>query len=125
LGLKGFFVETSSIYERLKMARKALNLSQRKFAEGVFVTQSYFADVELGKRNMSERIIHLLSTQYNINKEWLKTGEGEMFTNSSVTIQLGQLVSVFNELDALFQEYLVQQAKELLKVQKKNKKQAQ
>jgi transcriptional regulator with XRE-family HTH domain len=121
-GLGKVSMVSSSIYERVKAIRKTLKLSQREFAKGVFVTQSYFADVELGKREMSERVIHLISMQYDVNKEWLKTGKGEMFTGSLVKVQLGQLTTIFKELDELLQEYLLQQAQGLLKIQKNQKK---
>jgi len=39
--------KTDSVAERLKVVRTALNLSQRAFAKGVFVSQSYFGDNEL------------------------------------------------------------------------------
>ena len=73
-------IDTSTIAGRMKAVRAALGLSQRKFAKRLYVSQSYFGEVELGNRRMSDRIIHLISTNYKISKEWLKTGEGDMFS---------------------------------------------
>ncbi|MDR1902477.1 MAG: helix-turn-helix domain-containing protein [Treponema sp.] len=115
-------MEPSSIPERIKTIRAALKLSQRAFAKGVFVSQGYFADIETGNRDISERIIHLISVVYKVNKEWLKTGKGEMFTTSMTEVKLEHLSGIFYELDALLQDYLIKQADELLIIQKKKMK---
>ncbi|MDR2476660.1 MAG: helix-turn-helix domain-containing protein [Treponema sp.] len=112
-------MKASSIPERIKAIRAALKLSQRAFAKGVFVSQGYFADIEVGKRDINERIIHLISVIYKVNKEWLKTGKGEMFTTSMTEVKLEHLSGVFFELDELLQDYLIKQADELLLIQKK------
>jgi transcriptional regulator with XRE-family HTH domain len=111
-------VNSDSIAERIKMVRAALNLSQREFAKGVFVSQSYFCDIEVGNREISERIVHLISVIYKVNKEWLKTGKGAMFSSSMTEVKLEHLAGVFAELDELLQDYLIKQANELLEIQK-------
>jgi transcriptional regulator with XRE-family HTH domain len=111
--------KTNSVAERIKAIRAKLNLSQREFAKGVFVSQSYFCDIEVNKRQISERIIHLISVIYKVNKEWLKTGKGEMFSASMTEVKLEHLSGVFKELDELLQDYLIKQANELLIIQKK------
>jgi transcriptional regulator with XRE-family HTH domain len=113
---------TGSIPERIKAIRSSLKLSQRDFAKGVFVSQSFFADVETGKRNINERMIHLISSIYKVNKEWLKTGKGDMFTSSLTEIKLEHLSGIFADLDELLQDYLIKQANELLIIQKKKMK---
>lgn len=114
--------KTDTIADRLKAIRAALNLSQREFAKGVFVSQSYFCNIEINKQKISERIIHLISVNYKVNKEWLKTGKGEMFSMSMTEAKLENLAGVFSELDELLQEYLIKQANELLAIQKKKMK---
>ena len=114
--------KTDTIADRLKAIRAALNLSQREFAKGVFVSQSYFCNIEINKQKISERIIHLISVNYKVNKEWLKTGKGEMFSMSMTDAKLENLAGVFSELDELLQEYLIKQANELLAIQKKKMK---
>ena len=116
-------LKTDSIAERIKAIRSELHLSQREFAKGIFVSQSYFCDIEVNKRKITERIIQLISMIYKVNKEWLKTGKGEMFSASMTEVRLENLSGVFRELDELMQDYLIKQANELLIIQrKKNKK---
>jgi transcriptional regulator with XRE-family HTH domain len=108
----------NGIPERIKAIRAALKLSQRAFAKRVFVSQGYFAEIEVGKRDINERIIQLIATQYKVNKEWLKTGKGGMFSASKTEIKLEYLSGIFAELDELLQDYLIKQADELLIIQK-------
>ncbi len=68
-----------SIYNRLKIARKALNLSQKSFAAGLGIGVSSLGMMETGKRAIKERHINNICTTYNINEHWLRTGEGDMF----------------------------------------------
>jgi transcriptional regulator with XRE-family HTH domain len=115
-------VNEDSIPGRIKAIRTALHLSQRAFAKGIYVSQGYFADVETGNRAMSERIIYLISVAYKVNKEWLKTGKGDMFSTSRTEAKLAHLEEIFYDLDELLQDYLIKQADELIIIQKKKLK---
>jgi transcriptional regulator with XRE-family HTH domain len=106
------------IHERIKELRTALKLSQRDFSKHIYISQGAYAEIELGKQNVNNRIIQLISTQYNVNKNWITRGEGAMFSTTSPDIKLEQLKDIFNELDELLQDYLLLQSKELLKIQK-------
>ncbi|MDR2406571.1 MAG: helix-turn-helix domain-containing protein [Bacteroidales bacterium] len=108
------------INERLKKIRMSLKLSQRDFCRGIYLEQSAYARMEQGKTRVNDRIVELVCTNYNINKAYLKDGRGGMFTdNSPPDVKLRQLNQIFNVLNPLFQDYLIIQAKELFKVQKK------
>jgi hypothetical protein len=72
-------------------------------------------------RELNSRIIELISTKYNVNKDWLKTGKGEMFGGEPPDTELNQLIEIYKELDPLFKEYISLQIKQLLAVQKKGK----
>jgi len=109
----------NSINERLKAVRTTLNLSQRDFSKGIFLRQSSYARIEQGKIIINERIIELVCVKYNVNKTYLKEGKGKMFSGNPPDVKQDQLNRVFNELNGLFQDYLITQAKELLKVQQK------
>jgi len=109
------------INERLKAIRTALKLSQRDFSKGIFLEQSSYARIEQGTTNLNERIIELVCSKYNVNKTYLKDGKGKMFSSNPPDVKLDQLNRIFNELNGLFQDYLIIQAKELLKVQQKQK----
>ena len=111
------------IHERLRAIRTALKLSQRSLCKGIFLEQSGYARMEQGISRVNERIIELICNKYNVSKEYLKNGKGEMFKDNTIPdVKLEQLNRLFNELNPLFQDYLIIQAKELLKVQVKEGK---
>ncbi|GHV87235.1 hypothetical protein AGMMS50255_5310 [Spirochaetia bacterium] len=111
----------SSISARLKAIRKALGVNQRDFCRGIYLSQGYYAQMESETRDLNSRIIELISTKYNVNKDGLRTGKGEMFGGEPPDTDLNQLIEIYKELDPLFREYISLQIKQLLAVQKKGK----
>jgi transcriptional regulator with XRE-family HTH domain len=65
-----------TINERLKEVREALKLSQKAISEALGVKQSYYSEVENGKRKVTARIINSLIVKYGISVDWLMTGKG-------------------------------------------------
>jgi transcriptional regulator with XRE-family HTH domain len=108
-----------TIYERIKEIRTTLGLSQREFAKRIYITQSFYGDIELGKKNINDRIIQLISTQFNVNKEWIKTGEGEIFSSPPPDIRRERLIEIYNQLPEWLQDCLIEQSNLLLKKYKK------
>jgi len=107
----------AELCERIKELRSSLKLSQRQFARRIFVSQTLVNEIELGKRKINVRILHLISSQFSVNIEWLKKGEGDMFFNSPPDARLEHIIEVFHKLDKPLQDYLLLQSKELLKIQ--------
>jgi len=106
------------IKDRVKTLRKALKLSQEEFGKRIYVSQSLLTEIESGNRKINNRTIQLIVSEYNINKDWLLTGNGDMRSAPPPDIKKEQLIKIFNELDSLLQDYLLLQSKELLKIQK-------
>ena len=111
----------SGIQDRLVTVREALGLTQRDFCKGIYVSQSYYAHLENGNRPINDRIIALICSQYGVNRDFLLTGKGELFTADLPDIQLQQLLEVFNELEKPFKDYIVLQIKQLMEAIEKNK----
>lgn len=65
--------------ERLKELRKSLKMSQAEFAKALGVGQSSLAMIETNRRPLTNKNIKLICAEFNVNEEWLRTGEGEMF----------------------------------------------
>ncbi|MDR1362429.1 MAG: helix-turn-helix transcriptional regulator [Spirochaetaceae bacterium] len=110
----------SEIRDRIQKSREALNVSQREFAKRIFVSKTLLSEIELGNRKVSDKTIQLISTEFNINKEWLITGKGEMFTAPPPDIQLQKLIDIFKQLDKPLRDCLLIQSKALLKIRKEN-----
>jgi transcriptional regulator with XRE-family HTH domain len=108
-----------TVYERIKEIRATLELSQREFSKRIYITQSFYGDIELGKKNINDRIIQLIATQFNVNKEWIKTGEGEIFSSPPPDIRRERLIEIYNQLPEWLQDCLIEQSNLLLKKYKK------
>jgi hypothetical protein len=75
------------------------------------------ADIETGDRPPNERLIHLISTELSVNKHWLLSGEGEMFS-SVPERKLERMTALFKGLRPEFQDFVLRQIDELLELQK-------
>ena len=107
-----------TINQRIKEVRQALNLSQAKFASEISISSGYIASIELGNRNVNNRIVKLICTAFNVNDNWLKNGQGNMFNEQPTqTIQLA--TDIFKELKPEYQEYILKQIDLLLEIQNK------
>lgn len=65
--------------ERIKLLRKTLNLTQQEFADKIMVKRNTVATYEMGRSEPSDSAFSLICKEFNVNPEWLRTGEGEMF----------------------------------------------
>ncbi|WP_308780392.1 helix-turn-helix transcriptional regulator [uncultured Clostridium sp.] len=72
--------------ERLILLREKLGLTTRKFGECLNVTGGTITNMEKGNRNITNRTIACICKEFNVNEEWLRHGTGEMFIESSLSI---------------------------------------
>lgn len=80
--------------DRLKELRKVLNLKQRDIAERLGVDVSTVGGWESG-RPASRSGIRQLCKEYNINRHWLETGEGEMFEPDEKKLSAEEIQTLF------------------------------
>ena len=80
---------------RIKFLRKELDLSMKKFADRIGLTDGSIAHIEKGVNNPSERTLKLICSEFNVNYAWLTEGEGEMFVEVPDNI-LDQLIQEYN-----------------------------
>ena len=64
--------------DRIKDIRKSQNLTQEEFANKIGCKRNTVATWETGKGGPNEAFIRLILKEFNLNEEWLRTGEGEM-----------------------------------------------
>lgn len=69
------------INKRIIELRKACRKNQTEFGEAIGLARSGVAAIEAGQRDVTEKHLKTLSNwgEYNVNIDWLRTGEGEMF----------------------------------------------
>ena len=94
--------------ERLKKLRKELDMTQQEFAEGIGIKRNTIATYESGRNEPIDAVISLICTKYNVNENWLRTGEGDMFVKLSYSDEIAQFVGqLMTEEDDSFKKRLV------------------
>lgn len=71
------------IKDRIKELRKAKGLTQFEFADKLKVSRSNIASYETGKNELSSAVISLICRTFSVSETWLRTGEGEMFSDTA------------------------------------------
>nr|DAH94144.1 MAG TPA: Repressor protein CI [Caudoviricetes sp.] len=80
---------------RIAEVRKAVNLTQEKFAAQLGLSRNFLWMIEKGDRIPSDRTIADICREFNVNENWLRTGEGEMFNpqDEKLAAFVGSLVA--------------------------------
>lgn len=94
----------SEMKDRLKELRKTLNLKQREIAERIGVKVGLIGNWEAGSQTIPATRIYQLCHEYNVRREWLETGEGEMFEPEKAPKSEDEILEdacavLFNRLD--------------------------
>lgn len=74
-------------------------MTQTEFANRIGSMQNTITRYETNNRNPSASVIALICKEFNVNEEWLRTGEGEMFNPAPTDV-----------LDRLAREYKLSNA---------------
>ncbi|MCL1931670.1 MAG: helix-turn-helix domain-containing protein [Treponema sp.] len=99
--------------ERLALVRKTLKLTQREFAEKISVATGFIASMEIGDRRVNPRIMKLVSSIFNVNLQWLETGEGEMFYTDTEQ-EIEEIISLYKRLNPFFKKFIIRQLHDLI-----------
>ena len=65
--------------ERIDYLIKSLGMKKTAFAEKLNVSQAFVSQLCSWVKQPSERTIQDICTKFNVNEDWLRTGNGEMF----------------------------------------------
>lgn len=69
----------STINERFLQIRESLDMSRKAFGERLGVSDSVIKNIEYNVTEPKPLLIQQICKEYNVDKDWLETGEGEMF----------------------------------------------
>ena len=70
-----------SINQRLRQVRKHFNMQQDDFAKRLGLSQTGVSWLEKEGNAVSEQTIRLLHLDFHVSEEWLRTGDGPMFSS--------------------------------------------
>lgn len=65
--------------DRVIAIRKAAELNQTAFGAAIGLGQHAISHIEKGNNKLSPRNAELICQKFNVNPQWLETGEGEMY----------------------------------------------
>lgn len=96
---------------RIKEVRLAKGLSQDAFANALGLkSRGKIANLEFGKTEPDKEFLDLICKTFNVNEEWLRSGEGEMFVprtrNQEITDFLGDIIKDDDSFKKRFVEAL-------------------
>ncbi|MBY6766482.1 helix-turn-helix domain-containing protein [Clostridium botulinum] len=109
--------------EKLKLIRKANNLTQADFANSIGISRGNLANIELGKVEATQVFINCVSLMYNIDKNWLLDDSNNDLSalNGSTNI-LSLIMDKYEQLDDKYKKFVENQINQLLELQGQNKK---
>ncbi|MBR2004356.1 MAG: helix-turn-helix transcriptional regulator [Thermoguttaceae bacterium] len=68
--------------DRLKTIRERLKKTLKDVEAETGIENSHYSMMERGKRKVTDRTVKLLASVYGVDENWLRTGEGEMFSQT-------------------------------------------
>ena len=94
--------------DRLKELRKALNLTQQKFADKLGVKQNTIAQYEMGRNDPSDAVIISICREFGVSENWLRNGEGEMFIPMTLDEEIASFIGgIQADIEPTFQKRFI------------------
>ncbi len=72
-------MDALSINARVKAIRKAKRLNQTEFGKAIGLKQMGVSNMEQEGGTVTDKNILLICQKFHVSRDWLETGEGEMF----------------------------------------------
>jgi transcriptional regulator with XRE-family HTH domain len=88
------------MHERIKNLRKDSGLTQAEFGERIGITFSSVSLLEKGKNNPSEQTIRAICSEFNVNRDWLVDGIGDMRASRPLIPELMRVLRTYPALQS-------------------------
>ena len=83
-------------------------MSQEDFGKKLGVTKSAISRIEKKVYNVTDSMVKLICREFNVNEDWLRTGNGEMFIPETKDEQItNMLADVLKSEDSDFKKRLI------------------
>lgn len=96
-----------TIGERIKLVRKEHNLTQEKFAERIHTSRSNLGNIETDTFAVQDRILFEICREFDVNREWLETGDGSMFREKSRDEEIAEWAASLGDVGNEFKRRFV------------------
>ncbi len=82
----------NDIAKRVKHIRETLLMTQKDFAAKFFLTERAIQEWEGGRRHIPDRKLLIIANYFDINREWLLHGIGDMWKKGSDFALLAEII---------------------------------
>ena len=80
---------------RIKLLRKDLKLTQKEFGDAIKVSNSNISNIENGSVNLTDRNIYEICSKFNVNKDRLKHGIGDVYIDLNKEDEIKNIINEF------------------------------
>ena len=84
--------------ERIRTVRKNSSLNQTEFGKRIGATQAMITSYETGRVIPSDTTLKLISKEFGVSYDWLKTGNGPMMDPVSEEEDIRRLIDTYTSL---------------------------
>lgn len=98
---------------RIRELRKSLKLTQQEFGNKIGLSKASIGNIENGIINLTDRNVSLICSTYNVNENWLRNGEGEMFNPLSEDDEFSYLIGALLTEDCDYKKKFIKSMLEL------------
>lgn len=95
------------VSERIKLLRKALDLTQTEFGVQLGVSRDVISNLEYGRVAPSDLIINMMCAKFGVDDEWLRTGAGTMFREKSRDEEIAEWAASLGDVGNEFKRRFV------------------
>ncbi|WP_040198413.1 helix-turn-helix domain-containing protein [Candidatus Soleaferrea massiliensis] len=106
--------------EKLKLLRKANNMTQAEFAASIGVSRGNLANIELGNVTPTPVFVNCVSLMYHVDKHWLTDdGNDDLSALNESANMVSQITTKYEQLDDKYKRFVESQIMQLLELQEK------
>lgn len=87
--------------KRIQAARKAKGLTLKQLGDIIGISESAVSNIERGRNKPSGSTLILLCEKLGIDREWLETGEGDMFAPVSEQAETARIIEAISDSPAM------------------------
>ena len=89
------------IGDNIRALRELKNMSRREFGEDLYVSQDVINNLERNRVAPTELMIKCICDTFHVNREWLETGEDEMFEPSTQQDETARMIESVSDSPAM------------------------
>lgn len=93
--------------DRIRLIRTNAGLTQEKFAERLGLKRNSVANYEIGRNTPLDAITCSICKEFNVNENWLRYGQGEMYCFSDDDDEFQAAMKEINSHDPIVRQIIL------------------